>query len=243
MRSVRSRWRMSSYGRSAPRPSGRPMSVSTTSPAIARPGMANSPTFAKPSATVVSARTTAGSAWPVSGSMPVGTSMDSRCGRKTRCARRSATLSSTSSSTPSMGRESPVPSSASTTPWASARRASRRARSGSSSVLQASISAACRACHCGSSSGRGRSRNTETSAPHSLRLRAAARPSPPLLPGPTRTTALRPSAAPMLIHASCATATPAFSMSSASVTPCPVATASRALICSVVTSFMIASPQ
>ncbi len=213
------------------------MSTTCTRPAYSEPGSVKSPTFASPNVTVRSARTASGSARPESASTPVGRSTAMTFGGW-GAASRSCSRRRIAANGPSIGRLRPVPRSASTTSSDDAS-ASRRADVMSSllasvTVTPSSVSAAI----FGSAGSRGVRRYTETSASQSARWRAATRPSPPLLPGPTSTSTRRPATTPRASHASCATARPASSISASRDVPASTALASSARIPAAVTSFI-----
>ena len=219
------------------RPGGRPMSAISTAPTVSAPGKRYRPAFGLPRVTVTSAPAQAGSTVPVSASTPEGRSTASRR-RDGRRALSSDTSRSRLSRGPAMGRERPVPSTASTTMSADARAAR------SSGVPGARIGVRCAStgASLGSPSGRSPTRHTATCPPHELSLRATTSPSPPLLPLPTKTRVWVPTTRPRTRLTARATSRPAFSISVSVLVPARSDLSSRVRIWSEVTIFIGWSP-
>ena len=143
-----------------------------------------------------------------------------------------------------MGREAPVPSTASITRSVAASFSASNSPPGSvvaSSVDTPAVSAS--SCF-GSGVFRPVHRTTVTAAPALARCLPATKPSAPLFPGPIRITIRLPKGLPprsgsrQLPRTYSATANPAFSMRSSSDTPASTEACSIELICAAVTSFM-----
>ena len=203
-------WRLAKVAgfTSASTASGMPISASCTSPHSARPGRSRWPGLRRKNVTVVVACTTGPAALPVVPSRPLGTST------ATTGLADALMAATTSAATPSSGRESPAPNSASMMTSAPA---IVPASSGSASPHRAAISAASPL-----SASRAPSRPSRTAKPRSRNSRAATNPSPPLLPGP-QTTAIEGPAPAASAMAASATARPAFSIRTSPGTPCPIA--------------------
>ena len=213
-----------------------PMSRIRNAPHAPSPGRRYGPSFGRPSISVISAGSPAGSNRPVSASAPVGTSIAITGGGEDAVA--SLTAPRMPDSGRSIGRTRPVPSTPSTMTSASRATADRCARSPSPCADAIWTPASAASTRLGSSSGREVHMYAETRAPHHARWRATTKPSPPLLPGPTRTRALRPDGERSTSRTDSATARPAFSIKVSSETPACTEACSIRRIPSEVTIFM-----
>ena len=187
-----------------------PISAISTAPQASRPGSNRWPGLRRKKVTVTAADGAAPRMAPLSPSTPLGMST------ATQSRRRSLMPSTRARATPSSGRASPAPISASTTLAAPSRMV------GSSGAgVSPQRSAARRASP--RSASRGARQPSRTTTPASRRIRAATNPSPPLLPGP-HSTATGPPASRRRTTA--ATAAPALSIRSMPALPRAIASAS-----------------
>ena len=193
---------------------GVPISATMVAPHKSRPGSNTCPGFLRVNVTVQSAAAAPRDS-PVSPSRPLGTSM-AMTGRP-----RSATAASVVATSAPSGRVNPEPNSASTTRWAPS---STAGPSASTVPLQFAAWYA--------ASPRRRSRGareaTRTFQPDAANTFAATNPSPPLLPGPHRTTVGR---ADQRRIASRATAVPALRIRSTPGVPAATVKRSASCIC------------
>ncbi len=191
-------------GTSSGAPCGIPMSTTWTAPAWRLPGLIHNPSLARWKVAVALARTASPTTSPDDASTPLGTSaLTTGCA----CALSAVIASAT---TPRGSPLKPVPRTASTWPacpssapaangvGASPGRRSRLARASGLDARRSPVA------------------STDTARPSSRSMRAATRPSPPLLPFP-QTTAIGPSG--MTVSARRARPAPARSMRSSDGTP------------------------
>ena len=175
-----------------------PIWASTVSPQRIRPGSSTCPGFLRKNVTVTVAWDAAPRTSPVPPSTPLGTSTAT-----TGTARRSST-SITSRAAPSTGRASPAPKIASI---ASPAPSSADGDNGATGPHQRAAAPAASPFNCAISP----SSASRTDQPRSARMRAATKPSPPLLPGPHKATTGR---GEKRLETASATARPAFSINS-----------------------------
>ena len=160
----------------------------------------------------------AGSASPLSASIPLGTSM-ATVAISGRNALISATMSRMSRTTPSSGLIRPIPSTASTTTCASPSNVLNCAKPGSSDAAITGRPRSFTMSSLGSGARLSRQMYTLTRAPQRCRCRATTSPSPPLLPGPTSTTTDTPNSGEKCRRMYRADSSPARSISASLETP------------------------
>ena len=197
-----------------------PISATTISPDRARPGISRCPGFRRKNVTVSSAVTAPPSTIPVSPCIPLGTST------ATQGAPASEIAEITASATPSSGRESPAPKSASTyraAPSSTSTDSGNTSPSHRSALRRASPSSA----------SLSPSSASVTGQPSAFSKRAITKPSPPLLPGPQTIRTGRPAHRRRI---SATTAVPAASIRRSPDVPAEMASRSASYICAVVRS-------
>ena len=197
------------------------MSATRTAPHLSLPGSSRWPGFLRKKVTVAVACTTGPAACPVVPSSPLGTST-ARTGLPAPLMAATA-----SAAAPSMVRERPAPNMASMMTSAPLSAAAGRVSISPSQRPAMAAASPRRASRLPSS-------HTRTPWPCSRSIRAATKPSPPLLPGPQRTATEK--RAPPSSAAAAATARPAASISAKPGVPALMARRSARPISSVVSS-------
>ncbi len=197
-----------------------PICANTISPQRLRPGNSRWPGFLRKKVTVSTAGGAAPRISPVAPSTPLGTST------ATTGSRRRPSASMTARGAPSTGRASPAPNIASI-----ARPASPSASGASGSIGPVQRRAASAASP--RKAARSPASATRTRQPRSARIRAATKPSPPLLPGPHSTASGRGG---QRRATASATARPACSISTMPGTPEAIVSRSASPICCGVSS-------